>query len=313
MDENSLHKNKKKPNIVILLIILMFFLLSIALSVHFFFNKEQKILVNKVNTEYDNKIQKLFQDINLAELMLEDCVFEITIQEIELQNTKEGIEKSIEIQKNTLNQLKTQITDWKPDLSDGLNVFNVQFGKFKAEIWQIKSNLRVLKSQKNQLEERCKLEQNALLSNEITIDTVLQNELEILDDKKLNLYDLVVDGIVIKRNGSEKPTQKADRIEKIRVVFTLAKTDRVSSGIKQVYLRIIHPNSSVLGGNDKEFIFEEKKLQYTSKNEISYTNSKKDVVMYIPNTFKNDLIAGNYRIELYTEGELIGESTLELK
>jgi len=50
--------------------------------------------------------------------------------------------------------------------------------------------------------------------------------------KRLITYDVVAEGIKIRRNGKEKPTTRASRADKIRVIFTIAKNDVTSGGKK---------------------------------------------------------------------------------
>jgi len=129
----------------------------------------------------------------------------------------------------------------------------------------------------------------------------------------LQTYDVIAEAVSVRRNGSEKATQRAKRAEKLRVAFTISKNELTKSGSKKVYLRIISPNNQIITDGGSNFDFDGKSLAFTSLDEINYTNSKKDVVMYAKDTFSDGFSSGSYNVEVYCEGSKIGESSFELK
>jgi hypothetical protein len=107
----------------------------------------------------------------------------------------------------------------------------------------------------------------------------------------------------LNKNGKE--TSRLDRIDKIKVCFTLRENPIASAGKKVVYLRIIRPDSLVIASSSENlFEFNGKKAIFTASREVDYMNQDIDMCIFVD---KNpDFVLGNYHAELYLDGNLIG-------
>lgn len=130
----------------------------------------------------------------------------------------------------------------------------------------------------------------------------------------LHSYDINVDGIIVKAKGKEVPTKKCKRVEKIKVCFTIGENAIATAGAKDIYLRISDPNGTILAkgeGDDYSFNFEGKKLQYSSKDQVTYNNKATDLCQYWIKT--KDFIPGTYTVDIFAEGKAIGTSNFILE
>ncbi len=107
----------------------------------------------------------------------------------------------------------------------------------------------------------------------------------------------------LNKNGKE--TSRLDRINKIKVCFTLRENPIASAGKKTVYLRIIRPDSLVIASSSENlFEYNGKKAIFTASREVDYMNQDVEMCIFVD---KNpDFILGNYTAELYLDGNLIG-------
>jgi hypothetical protein len=113
------------------------------------------------------------------------------------------------------------------------------------------------------------------------------------------------DVIAVALNKSRKETTRLDRIEKLRVCFTLRENPIASAGKKTVYLRITRPDSLIITSSpDNLFEFNGNKAIYTASREADYMNQDVDMCIFVDNT--GDFIIGNYRADLYLDGAKIG-------
>ena len=112
-------------------------------------------------------------------------------------------------------------------------------------------------------------------------------------------------------NKSRKETTRLDRIEKLRICFTLRENPIAKAGKKTVYLRITRPDSLIITSSpDNLFDFNGSKAIYTAIRDADYMNQDVDMCIFVDNT--GDFIIGNYRAELYLDGTQIGGCTFIL-
>lgn len=113
-------------------------------------------------------------------------------------------------------------------------------------------------------------------------------------------------------NKRSKPNDKSQKIEKIRVCFTIRENAIANAGKKMIYLRILRPDDIVLTAGGSTMIeVNGEELVYTAYRELEYENQDIDMCIYWDKT--EDLISGTYTLHLYAEGAEIGSTTFDLK
>ncbi|MCQ2201036.1 MAG: hypothetical protein MJZ27_02980 [Bacteroidales bacterium] len=141
----------------------------------------------------------------------------------------------------------------------------------------------------------------------------LKEKNEALNDKvqlaaRLETRNVKGEGLTSK----EKSTNKYSRIAKIKVSFTILKNITSETGIRNVYARIERPDGELLMHSKNDtFKFEDQSLNFSAMRGIEYGGEDTDT--YIVYTVDSgELMAGEYRIELFTDGELIGNGKFTL-
>jgi len=111
--------------------------------------------------------------------------------------------------------------------------------------------------------------------------------------------------VAVALNKNRKETTRVDRMDKLRVCFTLRENPIASAGKKTVFMRIIRPDQLLITTSpDNLFDYGNTKMIYTESRSVDYINQDVDMCIYVDNT--GDFIPGNYTGELYLEGNLIG-------
>jgi hypothetical protein len=119
------------------------------------------------------------------------------------------------------------------------------------------------------------------------------------------------DIVAVALNKKRKETTRIDRIDKLRICFSLRENPIALAGEKIVYMRIIRPDSLVVATSpDNLFDYKNGKVIYSASRTVEYLNQDIDLCIFVDNT--GDFIPGNYSVELYLEGNLIGRSNLLL-
>lgn len=320
-------EKKKGKGILIILIVLVGLLTGFSAFSGYkaFLEAPDKIdTAERERDSHRNRADKLQEEIAKAEQLLAGIGIE------SLDSLQEGvaeIKANMEAQKEKIANLKKQIADLiaasEGDASD-LETFKALYRKLKSEVFMMKSQIRSLQQRNQELiaeNNRLKDENKQLgddLDGERKNSAALSEERDRLEGKvnlgkKLQTFDVVAEGIKLRRNGDEKATTRAKRAEKIRVVFTVAKNEITDPGQKEIYLRVIQPDNTVLTDGGSNFDYKGGSLGYTSKELINYQNTSTDVYMYASNVFSDEFALGTYKIEIYCEEALIGVTSLTLK
>jgi len=66
----------------------------------------------------------------------------------------------------------------------------------------------------------------------------------------LNTVGLKGFGVIERTSGKLIPTERASRVDKIRVCFTVAKNTLVQAGDEELYVQVIDPKNNTLGLNE---------------------------------------------------------------
>ena len=109
-------------------------------------------------------------------------------------------------------------------------------------------------------------------------------------------------------NKNRKETARVSLLNKLRVCFTLRENPLAQAGEKEVFLRVIRPDSLIITTSpDNLFSYKGSNLIYSASRLVDYMNQDIEMCIFVDNN--GDFIIGNYSIELYLENSLIGRST----
>jgi hypothetical protein len=112
-------------------------------------------------------------------------------------------------------------------------------------------------------------------------------------------------------NKRQKPTTKINLLDKLKICFTLRENPLAKAGPKNVYMRVLRPDSLVIATSpDNTFDYKGNKLVYSANRNADYMNQDIEMCIFLDNT--GDFIIGNYSVELYLEDNIIGRTTFML-
>jgi cell division protein FtsL len=149
----------------------------------------------------------------------------------------------------------------------------------------------------------------------------LSQEKSQLDDKvtlasSLKAYNLRAFAVRV-RGANETETDRAVRADKIMIEFTLSENKIVPPGPRSIYIRIARPDGVIiLAGEGDEYSFEldEKRLQFTIKQDIVYNNTAQRINMsWTKRDTRAPAMVGMYKVVVYMDNQEIGQTSFELK
>lgn len=131
----------------------------------------------------------------------------------------------------------------------------------------------------------------------------------------LKTFKVYATGLKIKSSGKEAATDKARRINNIKVTFGVAKNVIAKAGTRNFYIRIAQPDSKILSdgeGDEFAFSFKGEKLQFSIAKSVEYANDNMMVNCYYA-LGTQKLVAGEYKVEVYEGNNVIGHASFVVR
>jgi len=300
-------KNVPKNSNTLMYIVLVILALGIiGLSIKLLsVSKEVKVLKaekeqQKVELQHElDSLVEQHQKIKLEygelsdSLAIKDSIIQANAKEIkQLLNTKWEYYKV----KKKLNRLQKIAQNYVRQM-DSLYTVNHQLTE---ENLKIKEQIKIEQQKNKKLQE---------------VKEVLVEKVEIAST--LHAYNVTATPIHLKGNDKERPTDKVNRVDKIKICFTIGKNDIVEPGSKTVYVRIAQPGDNkilTIGRSDKySFMFKGEKLQYSIKKSFDYNQESVDMCVYWSKRETFELKPGLYHVDLFEGDNEIGHATFTLK
>ena len=142
--------------------------------------------------------------------------------------------------------------------------------------------------------------------------STLSKEKENLDKKVTLAAQLDVTNIRIEpRNKRGKVAKKVKDIVKLAISFTVVKNITAENGERTIYIRITKPDNDALTKSaSNTFSYENRTLTYSIKRYIEYNGEEQNVNVFWD--VEEFLYAGNYRLDIFEGGNLIGSQKFTL-
>ena len=121
----------------------------------------------------------------------------------------------------------------------------------------------------------------------------------------------------VKAKGDEELTDKATRAKRIKTSFVLGENSLIEPGPVNVYCRIAVPGTGKVltpsSSDSFSFVPNGQRLQYSSKAVVNYNNAAQNVTLTWDIPSDDKAIKGRYIVQIFTDDQLLGESSFTLK
>lgn len=200
-----------------------------------------------------------------------------------------------------------------------VNASNIQLIKqYKNEIRTMRDIMKSYIVQIDSLNTRNKLlfAENTQIRQEITKVNKTNVELEKVKDElntKVEIASVIQAKNIIAAalNKKRKETSRINLLDKLRICFTLRENPIAKAGQKEVFMRVIRPDSMLITTSSENlFDYRGNKMIYSASRSADYINQDIEMCIFLDNN--GDFIPGNYSVELYLEGIIIGRTTFML-
>lgn len=309
--QNSFQPKAPKPNEqgskrTMLIVVIIALLLVNALLLWQFFDKKQsldetQITLDESLSEKDALQKELdsakgeFDRINQenagmqAKLSEKDAEIQAKVEEIQ-RLIKSGDAAQLKKAKNELGKLKLLNRIYLIQI-DSLHTVNTVL---KGENQQLTTTLTNEKSKTQNLSQ-----ENVVLANKVAIGSILKTS------------SVTANGVKFKSSGKESETNRTNAIEKIKVCFVIEENLVVDKSRKDIFVRIKGPDGSILSNGNETFMYKGQPTLYSTKETINYDNTRADLCLYWAKN--GDYPKGDYEVEIFADGAVIGKSFFSLK
>lgn len=302
--------DQNKTNKVLLLVVVG---VLVALNALFISNylttksEKAKIELQLVSTEKANEdLKKQYSDV-LAQLdeykgTNEKLNALVDQQKEELDSKVKQIQAMIKDKKIDKGQLEKamdeikHLTFMRNKLLERVDSLNEANGILKDQ------NVSLMKDVKDATDKNENLTvENTGLKNKVAVASVLKSE------------NLTAVTFSVKDKGKEKETSKVANVNRIKVSFSLGENYVAEKNQKVIFMKIVNPSGSTIPAPDRgSFTFQGSETTYTQKINFQYTNTKQQLQL-IWDKGGSTLVKGDYKIELYCEGFIIGSGSFSLR
>jgi len=200
-----------------------------------------------------------------------------------------------------------------------INASNAQLiKKYKSEITTMREIMKSYIVQIDSLNTRNKVlvAENTEIRQQITQVRSTNTELSKVKEEltsKVEIASIIQakNTIAASLNKNRKETTRINLLDKLRICFTLRENPLAKAGTKEVFMRVIRPDSLVIASSpDNLFEYKGNKMIYSANRQVDYMNQDIEMCIFLDNT--GDFIIGNYSVELYLEDNIIGRTNFML-
>ena len=165
----------------------------------------------------------------------------------------------------------------------------------------IRKDLKDLKKEKDLIES-----DRNVLSGKVEIAAVL---------KAINMEAV---GLRLRSGGDkEVATDKVQRVDQVRVCFTIGENEIAAPGKKDIYIRIARPDQEILVKSmldEYSFEYQGERLQYSMMQSIDYENRAFDLCIYWKKEYSSqEMTPGLYHVDIFCDNSIIGHTTFTLR
>ena len=302
--QNSNQENPLKKWVIILGALAGLFLCT-TIYLAFFakptMNTVYKEVENK-NVELQGELDALLAEHNRIKEQYGELTEQLSEKDSIIMASAAEIEKLINSQAD-YNRIKKQLA----------RLQNIS-QEYVKEMDQLYQENKALKEENQQV--RADLEQ------EREVTRTIQKSNEDLAQKISNAatykaYNIKSAGYLVRNKGTEEPTEKANKVKRIKTTLMLGENSLIEPGPVNVYCRIAIPETGKVltmgSGDTYSFVHNGQRLQYSCKTVVNSNNKAENITLNWDLMSDDKAIKGQYSVQLYTDDQFLGETYFTLK
>ncbi len=301
--QNNLPEDSRKNEKIYRITIIVLGVLVLLLAVLWFTSRqslremtEERQIAVELNEELQFELDSLLDDYRAVKLEYDsiladkDSIIQANAEEIQDLIARQADYYRIRRQLNLLREITQNYVHEIDSLYNENRVLKAENVQMREEIQQVQRRTTQLTQEREELES--KVEEAATL----------------------RAYQIEPTSFRIRGRDREHETDRAGRVEQIRVCFLVGENPITPPGEYNAYMRIADPSGNILRESDgmsHAFIYHGDTLQFSAKEPFNYNNQVLNHCL----TWQRieEFEPGVYSISLYTDEFRLGETAIELR
>ena len=293
----------KKVNPIVIAIIAV---LVIVLGVKFYLDhqekKEMEAFFQEELASADFKLEEISKELEekIQEIdSLGGSVEDLIAAKVDVESERDQLQRTRTANRKLITRLRAK-TEGYEELLKAKDKEIEQLGELNEALLSENTDLKVEKNELNK-----------------SINTLSATK-EKLEDKVALASRLEVENLMVyavSKGGKEREGSfRRKQVEKIKIQFDIAQNDVAPIEGKEIFIRVIDPNEQIIFDVSKgsgTFIIDGKEEFYTALQSIVFDNSGQQLSFEY--TKGSEYIAGQYKIEVLTDGYNMGERLFTIK
>ena len=253
-------------------------------------NEDMQELARLDKQEMENEYERFTLQYSEMKTKInnDSIIAQLTEEQMKTQRLLDELKKTKADDAREITRLKKELATVRAVLRDyvmQIDSLNRQNERLMAENTQVKEQLAERNTQIQGLSN-----EKASLSQKVAIAAQL-------DATNIQL-------VALRKNN--KAAKKIKDAKTMQASFTITRNVTATNGNRTVYVRIQNPGGNTLNGGGT-FAYENRNLEYTMKKSIEYTGEETSVTLFW--TVSQTLEAGDYRVSIFVDGNMIGSRT----
>jgi cell division protein FtsB len=264
-------------------------------------------------------IYKITTDAKQVQTELTKTVSEKDLVMKDLQDLKATYDAAI-AENTSMSEELIKERDKVVSLMNDISKSKGDVSKYKSQYLKLESNMKVLMAENESLKK-----QNTVLTtqrdstivvlgeskkyNEVLVGQNEELSKTVEKGSKLTVLNMKTAAYKIRSSGKQVETDRAGRVDVLRISFTIAENQIAKSGDKDYYVQVIDSKNNVLG-NKQTVSFGEKSLTYSFITTVKYENKTVQVSQDLPG---KDFAKGTYFVNVFDKDELVSKTSFTLR
>jgi len=290
----------KKISIILIVLVVLLIGGSVYLTLSL---RNKDVVIHEMSQEFEMQKEALTDEYSQLSLQYEG--YGLRIGNDSLATLLDAERYKIQ---RVLDELRTTKATNARRISQLKKELETMRGIMKTYVMQIDSLSQInhkLREENNDVTQRYHQERDHVLS--------LSEEKKALTEKVTLASILQARNIIVESlTDKGKKATRLSKISQLKFNFIISKNISAPTGEKYIYLRIIQPDETPLvKRNDNVFQFENNYVNFSARRPIEYEGEDIPVTIYWD--VEEFLHPGNYKVEIFADGYMIGSAGFSLK
>lgn len=286
--------------------IALLLLLNLAQGIFIYFTYREKQTVTETLAEKEVELDATYKRMQAIGLELEEKI--ATIKKLggdvaELEKARTDLQKELSGTRTRNARAMAELNDRLQGYEELLNIKDQEIERLKEVNKELFTENRTLKTKQNVLND--------------SIQRMTRNKMELQQKvsiaARLEAENITV--VALNARGKERtPPFRSRQVEKLRVAFNIAKNDVAPIEGKKIMIRVLGENEQVIfdvSRGSGTFLLNGRETFYTAQQEVLFDNTRQ--MLSFEYEKGSDYASGTYRVEIYTDGYLMGTASFDVR